>query len=117
MSSKWAGRKAPGHVIVRAFVAPGEAFDADTATDDAVAARALEDLRPLLGIAGDSEKHWVRRFVDATPQPVVGHRARMQHARTMEAELPWLSLIGAGYDGVGLGDAVRSAVEATSAPR
>jgi oxygen-dependent protoporphyrinogen oxidase len=117
LSSKWQGRKAPGHVIVRAFVAPGVALDADAADDDAIAARALEDLRPLLGIVGKPEKHWVRRFVDATPQPVVGHRARMQHARTLEAALPWLALIGAGYDGVGLGDAVRSAVEATSAPQ
>ena len=113
LSSKWAGRKPVGQVLVRAFMAPGEAFDADAASDDAIASRALSELRPLLGISGEPEKSWVRRFIDATPQPVVGHRERMQNARIMASAHPWLALVGAGYEGVGLGDAVRSAVEAT----
>jgi hypothetical protein len=32
----------------------------------------------------------------------------MHHANELRREHPWLTLVGAGYDGVGLGDALRS---------
>lgn len=108
LSSKWEGRTAEGHVIVRAFLAGGASFDADSASDDALADRAFEELRPLLGLAAAPTERWVRRFVDATPQPVVGHRARIQEVRERQRIQPWLELVGAGYEGVGLGDALRS---------
>lgn len=112
LSSKWEGRQPEGHVIVRAFLATGETFDADRSSDQALATRAFDELRPLLGITSDPTSYWVRRFVDATPQPIVGHRERMHHARELQRAHPWLTLVGAGYDGVGLGDAVRSAHDA-----
>jgi oxygen-dependent protoporphyrinogen oxidase len=114
LSSKWAMRKPAGHVLVRAFVAGGAAFDAEGASDEALAARALEELRPLLGIHAEPASTWVRRFVAATPQPVVGHRRRVHEARERERRVPWLTLVGAGYEGVGLGDAVRMASERTA---
>jgi oxygen-dependent protoporphyrinogen oxidase len=113
LSSKWEGRKPEGHAIVRAFVASGEAFDAESAADGALAARALDELRPILGLRGEPTATWIRRFEAATPQPVVGHRARIGRAHEAARALPWLALAGAGYDGVGLGDAVRTAIEAT----
>ncbi len=113
LSSKWEGRQPEGHVIVRAFLASGEAFDADGASDEALAARAVDELRPLLGFEGSPTERWVRRFVDATPQPVVGHRERMHHAQKLQAAHPWLTLVGAGYEGVGLGDALRSSQSLT----
>jgi oxygen-dependent protoporphyrinogen oxidase len=114
LSSKWAGRVPEGHVLVRAFVAGGSAFDADAATDDAIAARALEELRPLLGVRAEPTRTWVRRFEASTPQPVVGHRERIHRARELERGVPWLALVGAGYEGVGLGDAARTASERTT---
>ncbi len=113
LSSKWAGRAPEGYVLVRAFVAGGAAFDADAATGDAIAARAFAELRPLLGIREEPTSTWVRRFEASTPQPVVGHRERIHRAREVERGLPWLALVGAGYEGVGLGDAVRTASERT----
>ena len=111
LSSKWPGRKPEGFVFVRAFLASGTHFDANAATDAELAARGLEELTPLLGLSGNPEKDWVRRFPRATPQPVVGHIARMYSARALQDQHPWLALVGAGYSGVGLGDALRSVHE------
>ncbi len=112
LSSKWEGRQPEGHVLVRAFLATGDSFDADRSSDEALATRAFEELRPLLGFTANPTAQWVRRFVDATPQPIVGHRERMHHARELQRPHPWLTLVGAGYEGVGLGDALRSAQDA-----
>lgn len=97
-SSKFAGRAPEGHVLLRAFLVPGDG--------DAVR-RAHCSLAPILGITG--EPLWGRVFPwpRGLPQYPAGHAALVAAVRERLEREP-LAIAGAGYDGPGVPDCVAS---------
>lgn len=110
VSSKWDGRAPDDHVLMRAFLGGARAkVDVAKASDEQLAAAAQRALEQLMGRLGAPSLTRIFRYIDANPQPTVGHGARMQRALDRLRELPGLYLAGAAYDGVGIPDCVRQA--------
>ncbi len=102
-SQKFPGRVPPGHVLLRAFLAPGDG-------DPAKAAHAhLAAILPLRGEALWSRVfHWPRGL----PRYHATHRDQLAEVRHRLAELVPIAIAGAGYDGAGVSACVRSGREA-----
>lgn len=116
VSSKWRHRAPAGAALVRAFV--GGARDsrrvADS-TDSELVAFARVELERLMGPLGPSQFTRVYRYREASPQPVVGHLARLERIRARAAAIRGFHLAGAAYDGVGIPDCVKQARRAADA--
>ena len=114
ITSKWAGRAPDGFALVRGFV--GGAHDEATAKlpDDELIRVVRGELEGLLGIAGDPVFAQVFRYIDASPQPLVGHSDRLARIKGRVQNVPGLYVIGNAYDGVGIPDCVRLAEQAAS---
>jgi oxygen-dependent protoporphyrinogen oxidase len=115
VSSKWAGRAPEGAALIRAFV--GGARDPDrvaASTDDELVLLARTELEKLMGPLGAPLFTRVHRYAQSNPQPLVGHRARLDRIQARLAALPGLEIAGAAYDGVGIPDCVRQANAAAS---
>ena len=111
-SIKFAGRAPEGCVLLRAFLG-GVLRPEELARDDAaLAAVAADALRPLLGISGPARLARVRRHLEAMPQYVVGHVARVAQIESRVSGHAGLALAGGAYRGVGIPDCVRSGEEA-----
>ncbi|MGH7434132.1 MAG: protoporphyrinogen oxidase [Polyangiaceae bacterium] len=112
VSSKWAARAPPGHVLLRAFLAnePG-ALD-----DDGAVAAARAGLRDLMGIEADPVATRVFRFSRASPMMRVGHLSLVGRVRAeLGRAAPGLILAGGGYEGVGIPDCIRQGQESMAA--
>jgi len=110
VSAKWDGRAPDDHVLVRAFLGGARAkVDVVGSSDEALANVAKRALEQLMGKLGTASFTRVFRYVDANPQPVVGHGERMARVAERLKELPGLYVAGAAYDGVGIPDCVRQA--------
>jgi oxygen-dependent protoporphyrinogen oxidase len=108
VTSKWDDRAPEGHVLVRAFVGGVRStIDVVRSSDDELAAAARAELTRLMGPLGEPELTRVFRYVDANPQPLVGHPARLARIERHLDRLPGLYVAGAAYDGVGIPDCVR----------
>lgn len=119
LNRKWPARIRPGRVVVRAVVGSHRQAPLLACDDATIAARVLADLRRYIS---PGEPLWwhVERYDRATPQPEVGHRARVAQAREAAGALGGLSLVGASYDGPGLAGCLRQAqrlAEALLTPR
>jgi protoporphyrinogen/coproporphyrinogen III oxidase len=109
VSSKWPGRAPPGAALVRAFVG-GPRGAALFAREDAEVARvARAELSRLMGDLGRPLFTRVFRYERGSPQPDVGHGARLQEILAGLRRWPRVSVIGPGYDGVGIPDCARQA--------
>ncbi|MBK7585196.1 MAG: protoporphyrinogen oxidase [Myxococcales bacterium] len=110
VSSKWDGRAPADHVLVRAFLGGARAkVDVAKASDDELLDAAKRGLEQLLGGLGTPTLTRIFRYIDANPQPIVGHGARLARIEAELAKLPGLYVAGAAYDGVGIPDCVRQA--------
>jgi len=110
VSSKWDGRAPDDHVLVRAFLGGARAkVDISGSSDEELAAVAMRSLEGLMGKLGKPSLTRVFRYVDANPQPTVGHGARMARIEERLKGMPGLYVAGAAYDGVGIPDCVRQA--------
>lgn len=110
VSSKWQHRAPEGRVLVRAFLGGARAkVDVKTASDDELVSIARDELERVMGPLGPASFTRVFRYIDANPQPVVGHAARIERVRNRLKDLPGLYLAGAAYDGVGIPDCIRQA--------
>lgn len=115
VTSKWESRAPEDHVLLRAFVGGAGREDVLQASDGDLVAMARAELTTLLGRLGEPVLSRVFRHVLASPQPEVGHRARMRKlAHRLEA-LPGIHLIGNGYDGTGIPDCIKQARLAAAA--
>jgi oxygen-dependent protoporphyrinogen oxidase len=110
VSSKWQHRAPDGRVLVRAFLGGARAkVDVKRASDDDLVRIAREELERVMGSLGPASFTRVYRYIDANPQPVVGHAARMERVRARLKDIRGLYLAGAAYDGVGIPDCIRQA--------
>lgn len=76
--------------------------------DEELAARALADLRLLLGTELRPVEVLVTRWGGSLPQYDVGHVERVGRIRSSVAGVPGLAVAGASYDGVGIPACVAS---------
>jgi len=99
-------------VLLRGFVGgtrdPGVLDLGDAALIDLV----RDEMRGALGLRGDPVLARVYRWPEATPQMEVGHAARIDAVERGLAQVPGLSLCGAGLRGVGIPDVVADATRA-----
>ena len=112
MSSKWPGRSPDDHVLMRAFLGgSGDESFLDYG-DEELAEIATETLRPLFGIQGDAERHWVQHWQEGMPQYKVDHTNWMDGLNREIEAYPGLFLCGSSYRGIGVPDCVRQGREA-----
>lgn len=109
LSSKWAGRAPQDTVLLRAFVGGARDPQAIEHDDDALVRRAIDALRPLLGISGEPFFTRVYRFPRANAQHEVGHLDRVAAIERMLARHPGLFVTGSAFRGVGIPDVVADA--------
>lgn len=109
-SAKYPGRVPDDTVLLRAFVG-GAMHEGRLEHDDATLVReTLADLRQYLGALPEPRLARVHRWPKAMAQYVVGHLERVQRIRALTP--PGLSLVGNGYDGVGIPDVAAQAAKA-----
>lgn len=111
VSSKWDHRAPSGQVLLRVFFGGAGAEEILTRDDDGLIRVAREQVLDLLGIERAPMFARVFRFHRASPQPTVGHLARMDRIFARLAEHPGLHVGGNGYVGTGIPDAVRQGEE------
>ncbi len=102
-SSKFPGRAPDGHVLLRAYLAPGDG-DPGRAAHSQLAA--------ILKLRG--EPLWARAFywTRGLPRYHATHRDHLGEVRHRLTRLPPIAIAGAGYDGAGVSACVRSGREA-----
>ncbi len=103
VSSKWPFRAPEGKVLMRIFFG---AADVDRSEDELIA-MAKAEVATTLGVTSDPTTTHVGRFRRTSPQPRVGHPARVRRIAKLLEGIPGLHLAGSAYEGVGLGDCVR----------
>ena len=77
--------------------------------DGGLVALAREELRALMGIEAAPLFTQVFRFVRASPQPRVGHLARVRGVKERLARWPGIHVTGNGFEGSGIPDCVKFA--------
>jgi protoporphyrinogen/coproporphyrinogen III oxidase len=118
VSSKWEGRAPEGAALIRAFLGGARSrgsIDVCAESDARLTDVARAELERLMGPLGAPLFTRVFRYERANPQPVVGHRARLERLRRRLDSERGLHLAGAPYDGVGIPDCVRQAERAAEA--
>jgi protoporphyrinogen/coproporphyrinogen III oxidase len=108
-SSIFEGRAPAGAVLLRAL--QGGTFEPRLVeeTDDALAARAVADLRRVAGLRAEPDFVAVWRHPAAIPQYDLGHGARVRALDDELRRLPGLHVIGQATSGVGLNDGIAAA--------
>lgn len=115
VSSKWDRRAPSNSSLLRVFFG-GHGKEADLERDDdALVQLARSEIGGLLGITHKPALSRVFRFHKASPQPTVGHAARVARLRAAIEGSPGLYLAGNGYDGTGIPDCVKQAQAAAGA--
>ncbi|MEZ4407122.1 MAG: protoporphyrinogen oxidase [Polyangiales bacterium] len=109
VSSKWPGRVPEGMALIRAFVGGVGHEDRVSMPDDEMAVLAFDELRSILGVRAAPKWTRVYRFVETSPQPRVGHAARVAAVRAEVAKHAGLRVLGSWLDGVGIPDVIRLA--------
>jgi oxygen-dependent protoporphyrinogen oxidase len=106
LSSKWEGRAPANRALIRTFVGGARDPQALERSDSELVTRALEAIRPLLGIRGEPLFSRVYRWERASAQHEVGHLDRMAAIDRALAARPGLFVTGSGFRGVGIPDCV-----------
>ncbi|HVU52823.1 MAG TPA: FAD-dependent oxidoreductase, partial [Polyangia bacterium] len=108
-SSIFAHRAPPGAVLLRALL--GGTFDPAIveATDDAIASRAVDDLRRVAGLRAPPDFVAVWRHPAGIPQYDLGHAGRVRAIDDDLARRPGLHVVGQATTGVGVNDGIAAA--------
>jgi oxygen-dependent protoporphyrinogen oxidase len=109
ISSKWPHRAPQGKVLMRAFLGGPEREAQAFLPDEEVARIALAELRRLMGKLDDPLFSRVYRYHEKSPQPEVGHLARVARIHDAARAFPGLYLCAGGLDGIGIADCTRDA--------
>ncbi|MCC6293883.1 MAG: protoporphyrinogen oxidase [Bryobacterales bacterium] len=106
VGNKFAHRCPPGMGLLRCFLG-GAADHAVLGLDDESAAALVRDeLRSILGLEAAPDFVRISRWPRSMAQYTVGHAARLAAIQAAAARLPWLSLSGNAYNGIGIPDCI-----------
>ncbi len=109
LSSKWPSLADSETALIRCMVGR-DGDDAWAALDDeALIAAIRAELAEAMDVTAEPERAYVRRMPQAMPQYAVGHADRLAVIDAALAELPGLTVTGAGYRGVGLASCIAAA--------
>ncbi|MCA9169884.1 MAG: protoporphyrinogen oxidase, partial [Planctomycetales bacterium] len=111
-SLKFPNRAPDGRVMVRVFLGGALRPELAELPDESLHEIVREQLRELLGYAGEPEMTRVVRWPSAMPQYHIGHVARLSRINGLLDEQPGLALAGNAYEGVGIPQCVRSGRQA-----
>lgn len=111
-STKFPGRAPADRVTLRAFLGGSHDRTALDLDDQAMAAVALRELTPLLGLRGTPRHVRVCRWPESTPQLELGHAERVRRIDGRVRALRALHLTGAGLRATGLPDTIADATAA-----
>lgn len=102
-STKWAHYQRPGRVLLRLTSGRYGDTRAIDLGDDALVNTLLGDVESVLDVEGEPLAIRVHRWIDALPQYVPGHAARVEAIEThLATEAPHITLAGAAYRGIGI---------------
>jgi oxygen-dependent protoporphyrinogen oxidase len=111
-STKFPGRAPAERVTLRAFLGSSHDRTVLDLDDREMAAVALDELTPLLGLRGAPSHVRVCRWPESTPQMALGHAERARRIDERCLLLPGLHLTGAGLRVTGLPDTIADATAA-----
>lgn len=107
-STLFAGRTPEGQVLLTAFIGGRRHEDIGAWTEEAVAARVLADLAPILGLRAAPLMRHVQRWPRAIPQYELGHLERIASLDDDMHRLEGLVTRANWRDGVSVSDAMRN---------
>lgn len=111
VSSKWDHRAPSGQALMRVFIGGAGAEHHLARDDESLTRLAREQLLDLIGIERAPVFSKVFRFKRASPQPTVGHLARMRKLLDRVATWPGLHVGGNGFIGTGIPDSIKQGEE------
>lgn len=106
VSSKWPGRAPDGMVLMRAFVGGAGHDERARVQEDSIVHMAQTDLCGVMKIRAAPRLTRVYRFLDTSPQPTLGHVARVDAVRSALRRHPGLHVLGSAWNGVGIPDVI-----------
>lgn len=109
VSSKWDHRAPAGQALLRVFIGGAGNEHHLQRDDEGLVRLAREQILDLLGIERAPVFSKVFRFRRASPQPTVGHLARMREVMDRVATYPGLHVGGNGFIGTGIPDSIKQA--------
>ncbi|WP_096188234.1 protoporphyrinogen oxidase [Evansella halocellulosilytica] len=104
---KWEHSTPDGKVLLRGYV--GRAGDEDIVfkSDEEILAAVLKDLSHIMELEGEPDFYKIRRWKQAMPQYIVGHKERLQKFKSsLTEELPNVHVTGASFEGIGVPDCI-----------
>lgn len=111
---KFEGRASEELAVVRVFMGGALRPEVETLSSTQLVETALNELRDLIGVAGDPLHAVAAVHRGAMPQYHVGHVDRVESVRRLQARHAGLVLLGNGFDGVGTPDCIRNANRETA---
>jgi len=84
-------------------------------TDEALADLARRELAAFVPLRGMAQFARIHRYGMASPQPRLGHLARLARVERALSAHPGVYLAGNGYDGIGIPECIRQAREVARA--
>jgi oxygen-dependent protoporphyrinogen oxidase len=113
-SLKFEGRAPAGTIVARVFIGGALQSAMMDLDDGQMAAIARDEFRDLFGVTAEPLYTCVRRWPEAMPQYLVGHRARVSAIEAEAAKLDRLTLTGAWQSGVGIPDCIAAGERAAA---
>jgi len=107
VTSKWVGRAPADTVVFRVFLGGYARPDDLRQDDESLVDLARSELKRVLRIAAAPLTSEVFRYPSSSPQPLVGHGAKMRALLTRVATHSGLYVGGSAIDGVGIPDCVK----------
>lgn len=112
-SLKWRHRTPDeGTVLMRVFLGGARQREAVLLSDAEMLRVVREELRDILDISAEPVMTRVFRWIDGWPQYTLGHLDRVAAIEEGLRRHPGLYLAGGSYRGIGVGDCIRSGLEA-----
>jgi protoporphyrinogen/coproporphyrinogen III oxidase len=112
--NKFPHRAPDDRALLRCFIGGARNEQVLQAPEEDVLRIVREELQQIIGLAADPLFTRVYRWQSAMAQYGVGHLERLQRIEDLLQQLPWLTLAGNGYRGIGVPDCVRSGTEAAN---
>ncbi|HES76311.1 MAG TPA: protoporphyrinogen oxidase, partial [bacterium] len=116
-STLFPGRAPEGQVLLTVFIGGRRHEDVGAWTDEAVVARVLADLAPVLGLRAAPLMTHVQRWPRAIPQYELGHLERIAALDEAMHKLEGLVIRANWRDGVSVSDAIRNGLALASVMR
>ena len=110
-SSIFPGRAPDDSHLLTCFIGGSLNPELQQVDDEALLARVLNDISPLLGISGAPELVEISRWPAAIPQYQLGHLQRLESIEQALAHLPGLHLRANWRDGISVADCVQNGYE------